>query len=32
MRALIDQVIPTLLFFALGITLGYLFALALLGV
>ena len=32
MRALIDQVIPTLLFFALAIILGLMFALALLGV
>ena len=32
MRALIDQVIPTLLFLALGVTLGYLGAVALTGV
>ena len=32
MRAIIDQVIPTLLFLALGVTLGYLGAVSLLGV
>lgn len=32
MRTLIDQVIPTLLFLALGVTLGYLGAVALTGV
>jgi hypothetical protein len=32
MKKLIDQVIPTLLFLALGVTLGYLGAVALTGV
>jgi len=32
MRKLLDQVIPTLLFLALGVTLGYLGAVALMGV
>ena len=32
MKKLLDQVIPTLLFLALGVTLGYLGAVSLLGV